>query len=83
MAWAPYRFGSTADDADLILTIWYPDSSIPVREIVVDDMENTFSYLKKGNNLVRIDGGFFFPVGVGTTIHHLRKYRLTRWFINA
>jgi hypothetical protein len=78
LAWTPGDFSSTKDDSDLKLTIWFPDSSIPVREIVVDDMENSFDYLQKDNKVVRIKGFFGFSVGAATDVLHTRQYRLTR-----
>lgn len=78
LAWTPYNFGSTLDNSDTYLTIFYPDPSLLVRDIVVDDMQFTFSYQKKERNLVRITGTYGFSVGVATTIKHTRQYRLTR-----
>lgn len=78
LAWLPYAYGSTSDDRFKGLTIWYPDSSIPNGQLVVDDMEHHFLYLQKDNNLVRINGNFGFSVGVSTQITHARTYRLTR-----
>jgi hypothetical protein len=76
LAWTPYDFSNLNDEK--LLTIFFPDYSVLVREIVVDDMENTFNYKEKGNNRVRIEGTFGFSVGVSTTVIHTRKYRLTR-----
>lgn len=78
LAWTPGDFSSTVDDSDKKLTIWYPDTSIPVREIVVDDMENSFDYLQKDKKVVRIKGFFGFSVGAATDVLHTRQYRLTR-----
>jgi hypothetical protein len=78
LAWAPYNFDSPSSEIDQ-LTIFLPDPSILVRQIVVNDTKNVFLYLKKEGNVVRIEGGFGFSVGSGATqIVNYKRYHLSK-----
>lgn len=78
LAWVPYNFDFPASEIDH-LTIFYPDASVLVRDIVINDVENMFLYLKKEPNTVRIEGGFSFTVGSGTTIiRNYKRYHLSK-----
>lgn len=76
LAWVPYNFDSPSSDIDQ-LTIFYPDPSVLVRNIVINDIQNTFLYLKKESNVVRIEGGFGFDVGA-TRIVNYKRYHLSK-----
>jgi hypothetical protein len=78
LAWVPYNFDSPSSEIDQ-LTIFFPDSTILVRQIVVNDVKNTFTYLKKESNVVRIEGGFGYGVGSGATqIVSYKRYHLSK-----
>ncbi len=75
LAWTPFDFSTLREEP---LTIFFPDPTLLVREIVIDDLEHSFNYLQKDKNLVRIKGQFGFSAGVATTVIHTRKYRISR-----
>jgi hypothetical protein len=78
LAWTPYNFDSPSSDIDQ-MTIFIPDTTLLVRQIVLTDTKNIFQYLKKETATVRIEGGFGFSVGSGATrIINQRRYHLTR-----
>jgi hypothetical protein len=78
LAWVPYNFDFPASEIDH-LTIFYPDPSVLVRQIVINDIENMFLYLKKEPNIVRFEGGISFAPGSGSTIiRHYKRYHLSK-----
>lgn len=78
LAWVPYNFGFPASEIPT-LTLFFPDPSLVKREIVVNDQENYFQYLKQEANVIRIEGGFGFNVGSGTTrVTNYKRYHLSR-----
>jgi hypothetical protein len=78
LAWVPYNFASPSSEIPT-LTIFFPDPSVQNRDMVVDDTENYFLYLKKEENVIRIEGGFGYNVGSGATrIINYKRYHLAR-----
>jgi hypothetical protein len=78
LAWVPYNFDFPASEIDH-LTIFYPDPSVLVRQIVISDIENMFLYLKKEPNTVRFEGGISYAPGSGSTIvKHYKRYHLSK-----
>ncbi|MBL7849342.1 MAG: hypothetical protein JNN04_00475 [Cyclobacteriaceae bacterium] len=78
LAWVPYSFDYPISEIDNI-TIFYPDTTLVSRQIVVNDIKYLFTYQKKESAVVRIEGAFGYNVGSGATvISNNRRYHLTR-----
>ncbi len=78
LAWVPYNFDYPISEIDNI-TIFYPDTTLVSRQIVVNDIKYLFTYLKKESAILRIQGAFGYNVGSGATvISNNRRYHLTR-----
>ncbi len=76
LAWVPYNFDFPASDTES-LTLFARDPYVLVREIVINDIENMFIYLKKETNTIRIEGGISYTVGA-TIVRHYKRYHLSK-----